>query len=199
MRKRRGTSLLELIITSALLMVVMAAVVGLFQSYSKLSRTSGMQDDYTNALQALEVVRNEIREANAIVSPAVGGAGQSYLDLQRVDPAVNQAGVYTGVLRLPTIQPDPVGPTPAPWGFDPLDNYWLATVHYTMGGAPSRLQRTTTSSARGGPFTIPIGGPAIAGFSVDHPRSGYIVLHTMTLLKEQSIAHDIPVMVDCEP
>jgi type II secretory pathway pseudopilin PulG len=199
MRKRMGTSLLELIITSALLMVVMAAVVGLFQSYSKLSRTSGMQDDYTNALQALEVVRNEIREASAILSPAVGGVGQSYLDLRRVDPAVNQAGVYSGTYRLPTIQPDPVGPTPAPWGWDPLDNYWLATVHYSMGGAPSRLQRTTTSAARGGPSSIPMAGPAIVGFSVDHPRAGYLVLHTTTVSKDQLISHDIPVTVDCEP
>ncbi len=104
--KRLATTLMEVMVTSFLLMIVMAAVTDSFRMFSSGGRRATEQQDYLEALQATDQIRNEIRQACRIVAPTVGQSNQPTLTIERVNPWVSW--------RLPTIQPDPVGPVPVP-------------------------------------------------------------------------------------
>lgn len=187
--RQSATTLMEVMVTSFLLMIVMAAVTDSFRMFSSGGRRAAEQQDYLEALQATDQIRNEIRQACRILAPTVGQTGQSTLTLERVSPGVSW--------RLPTIQPDPVGPIPVPIAWDPLDSTYLAQISYSVTGFPARLSRTS-SSVYTTSLTVPLAGDSIQGFSVDHPLVGVMTLHTRVQYQGQTLTVNLPVFVECE-
>jgi hypothetical protein len=187
--KRLATTLMEVMVTSFLLMIVMAAVTDSFRMFSSGGRRAAEQQDYLEALQATDQIRNEIRQACRIVAPIVGQSNQPTLTFERVNPWVSW--------RLPTIQPDPVGPVPVPVAWDPLDSTYLAQVSYSLTGVPIRLSRTN-SSVYTTTISTPLAGDSIQGFSVDHPVAGLMALHVRVEYQGQTLTVNLPVHVECE-
>ncbi|MFN8608413.1 MAG: type II secretion system protein [Vulcanimicrobiota bacterium] len=118
---KRGVTLLEMLVTMALILVVIVVAGGLFTNYSRLSNFRSLRDRARHAGEdALLVMREDIESARSLNIP-----GNGQLKVVRVDHAIPNR-----------LAPVAVG-----------DNWWahsqdfLMTVHYHLDG--DALVRTT--------------------------------------------------------
>ncbi len=119
MRRARGLSLLEILITGVLFGVVLAAVAGLLGQFNRALNHSSKRSQATEGALALREVAAEVEESIALISPA--GGPSSLLELTRINPA------YPG--RLPATMP-----SPAPGAWEPADPAYLMTVRFQVNG-----------------------------------------------------------------
>lgn len=119
--KQKAFTLLEALITMALVSTVFGILVVLLKDASKVVSVSNQKDAARTAGQiGLERVCNELWEATAVDSPSTVGSGSSTLTFEKVDP--------TSTNRLPTPIPTPPGT------FNFADPSFHLTVTYTLTG-----------------------------------------------------------------
>ena len=135
--KRRAFTLLEALVTMALVATVFGTLVVLLQDSSRVVNLSNQKDAARSAGQVgLERVCNELWEATAVDSPAAAGVDATILTFEKADPSATT--------RLPTPIPEPPG------AFNVADPAFHLTVSYELSGR--RFIRSV--GPRGGTPTI---------------------------------------------
>lgn len=104
--RRRGLTILEMLVTLGLVFVVLGVVGDLFREYSMVTRAASVRERVTESAQiALDRVRLEYREAVERLSPADGSSGWvSELRFRKPHPDDD--------LRFPSALPTPL---PSSW------------------------------------------------------------------------------------
>ncbi|MEW6282916.1 MAG: hypothetical protein AB1758_30165 [Candidatus Eremiobacterota bacterium] len=119
--RRRGLSLAEALISTFLLMTVLAVVALLANQYSRVVRSSHHKSVGRQVALSLLTIRSDLEAGVEVVTPTLGG-GPSDLRFFRVDTGDPD--------RFPaTIEPTP-DPGPDPWL--PTDPSYLTDVVYTL-------------------------------------------------------------------
>ncbi len=119
---RRGFSLAEALVATALLLLMLSTLSILVHSYSGSSRASDMHDaSLAGSRLALESVRRDGEAAVKLLEPLLASNTASpILRLQRIDPEI---------VRLPVSYPDP-----APGSWDPYEPTQMVEVRYYLTG-----------------------------------------------------------------
>lgn len=124
-------TLMEAILTTALLAVVLVTVGSLSSRYANLLLFDSGKERTLNAMQvAVDRIRNEVREGVQLADPT-GATPVGAIDFQRLDPDTMSA-------RLPW-------PLPPPAGWDPADPADLVRIRYTVVGGDLVRQVTPPS------------------------------------------------------
>ncbi|MEW6278574.1 MAG: hypothetical protein AB1758_08140 [Candidatus Eremiobacterota bacterium] len=145
-RRRRGTSLAEIILTSALVLLVIGLVATLVREYRRVSTHTRFQDASLRSAMALRLVREELKEAVEVLQPPDGSGGIfSVVEFDRLDPDTTTRvpgawGPGTGLRGAPGPWPTPTPSPPAVW--DPRDPADLIRVRYAVSNR--QLLRTVT-------------------------------------------------------
>ena len=127
MKRRRAFSLVELMVTMALMSVVLGVLALLFQSVARsLHQTSQRSSSLEGGLTAFQQVREDLQAAIAIYSPTPGATATT-LNVTRMNP-------YNSTLTQPLLQPSQT------WILHAPGAQW--SVYYQLQG--QALMRTVT-------------------------------------------------------
>lgn len=102
----RGVSLAEALLTSFIMMMILAVVASLMHQYAEVTRHAAKKDASTEMRQQLDLIRRELMGAVDISSPPAGGTA-AQLQFNRIDPA-SARGIPATLAPLPN-------PSPAVW------------------------------------------------------------------------------------
>lgn len=156
---RRGTSLIEVLITLALLALALGMVAASVQQYTRILRKNDERSLTVAHLQQVSQIADELSQAVELVVPSVAGSGDE-IRFKRLNPAVTD--------RLPALTPTP------PW--DPRQADHLLEVQYLYDAPTSRLLRTVTfPPTRGSPQTWVV-ATGLSAFSVTRGADGELTL-----------------------
>jgi hypothetical protein len=114
--RHRGVSLAEALLTSFIMMMILAVVASLMRQYSDITRHAARKDASIELRQGLESIRHELMSAVEITAP-LPGASSGVLEFTRVDPAI----------------PRPA-PLPAPVAWDPLTDIMQVRYERLVSG-----------------------------------------------------------------
>lgn len=115
----RGVSLAEALLTSFIMMMILAVVASLMHQYAEVTRHAAKKDASTEMRQQLDMIRRELMGAIDITDPPAGGTS-TRLEFDRIDPA-SARGIPATLAPLPN-------PSPAVW--DPRDPATTIQVTY---------------------------------------------------------------------
>lgn len=159
MSSRRGISLIELMVSMAVMLVVLGVAAGLMREYSSAVRFSSAKAASLAAQVALQRMVAETREALVMLAPASSASG-SELRFEKIDPS---AGEW-----IPPVVPDPV---PVSW--DPQPAGLVMEVRYFVDGRGTLVREVTPPA---GPLQAWDLAPEISGLAVNHATSGLVEL-----------------------
>ena len=115
MRRRAGLTLIEAMMTMALILVLLGLISGISSGYGNMFRFSASKDQTLQAAQmGLDTIRTELCQATRVLEPP-GASPGSWIKFEKVNP---------GVARLP------LSPQPASW--NPTNPAFLVTVEYRV-------------------------------------------------------------------